>query len=339
MWWATAPPAPARPLASAAPQGAAEELLAALWRDLLPLERVGRHDHFFELGGHSLLAMQLLARLRRVFGVELGVRSLFEHPVLAEMASVVSGAAPADALVVAPRPALVPLSFGQERLWFLAALEAGPSYTTVALALRLKGSLDGAALARALQAIVARHEALRTVYRVVDGVAVQQVAAAARFALAHEEAIEAELAARLEGLARHRFDLTRDLPVRAVLLRLGDDDHVVALVVHHIAFDGWSAGVLVRELAAQYRSALSGETASLPALALQYADWALWQRRRGCAAGLEYWRRAPRARRGGGGAFGGRAAGALAGSLPVGGGDAVHGASCGAVGGAVALER
>src|SRR5215469_9323493 len=106
-------------------------------------------------------------------------------------------------------------------MWFLAALEEGPSYTTVALVLRLKGSLDGAALARALQAVVARHEALRTVYRVVDGVAVQQVAAAARFALAHEEAIEAELAARLEGLARHRFDLARDLPVRAVLLRLG----------------------------------------------------------------------------------------------------------------------
>src|SRR5215469_17764297 len=176
-------------------------------------------------------------------------------------------------------------------MWFLAALEEGPSYTTVALVLRLKGSLDGAALARALQAIVARHEALRTVYRVVDGVAVQQVAAAARFALAHEEAIEAELAARLEGLARHRFDLARDLPVRAVLLRLGDDDHVVALVVHHIAFDGWSAGVLVRELAAQYRSALSGAPAALPPLGVQYADWALWQRRRGCAAGLEYWRR------------------------------------------------
>ncbi|HET7198592.1 MAG TPA: condensation domain-containing protein, partial [Burkholderiales bacterium] len=285
-------PAPAPAASDAPPQGAAEELLAALWRDLLKLPRVGRFDNFFELGGHSLLAMQLMARLRHVFGVELGVRSLFEHPVLSAMAALVSGAPPAEALVVAPRPALLPLSFGQERLWFLAALEAGSSYTTVALALRLSGALDAAALAQALRAMVERHEALRTVYPVVDGVAVQQVAAAARFALEHEEIGEAALAARLEGLARHRFDLAQELPVKAVLLRLGEAAHVLALVVHHIAFDGWSAGVLVRELAAQYRAACAGETASLPPLPLQYADWALWQRRRAPAAGLAYWRRA-----------------------------------------------
>ncbi|HET7197470.1 MAG TPA: amino acid adenylation domain-containing protein, partial [Burkholderiales bacterium] len=284
-------PAPAPVASEAPPQGAAEELLAALWRDLLQLARVGRFDNFFELGGHSLLAMQLVARLRRVFGVELGVRALFEHPVLSEMAALVSGAAAAEALVVEPRPALVPLSFGQERLWFLAALTAGPSYTTVPLALRLSGALDAAALARALRAIVERHEALRTVYPVVDGVAVQQVADAARFALGREEIGEGELAARLADLARHRFDLAQDLPVTAVLLRLGAADHVLALAVHHIAFDGWSAGVLVRELAAAYRSALSAGPASLPSLPLQYADWALWQRRRRYAAGLGYWRR------------------------------------------------
>ncbi|MGN6591570.1 MAG: condensation domain-containing protein, partial [Terriglobales bacterium] len=274
----------------ALPQGPAEELLAALWRELLGVPRVGRHDNFFELGGHSLLAMQLIARLRRVFGVELGVRALFAHPVLAEMAALVSGAPPADALVVTPRPERLPLSFGQERLWFLSALEGGASYTTVPLALRLRGALDAAALAQALGAIVERHEALRTLYPMVDGVAVQQVVDAGHLALTREAIGEGDVAARLEGLARHRFDLARDLPVKAALLRLGAEDHVLALVVHHIAFDGWSAGVLVGELAAQYRAALSGGAASLPALSLQYADWALWQRRRGLGDGLAYWR-------------------------------------------------
>ncbi|HEV2238517.1 MAG TPA: amino acid adenylation domain-containing protein, partial [Ktedonobacterales bacterium] len=202
-------PAPARGAASAVPpQGAAEELLAGLWRELLGLATVGRHDNFFEQGGHSLLAMQLVSRVRRVFGVELGVRTLFEHAVLREMAAAVSGAAPAQPLTAASRGDRVPLSHGQQRLWFLSALESeGSSYTTVPLALRLEGGLDVAALERALLALVERHEALRTVYPSVDGVAVQQVVGAERFRLVREAVSAAALDGRLAALARHRFAL------------------------------------------------------------------------------------------------------------------------------------
>ena len=146
-----------------APQGAVEELLAALWAELLGIARVGRHDNFFDLGGHSLLATRLVSRVRGGLGVELALRSVFEHPSLMGLAGVVSGAGPAagEALRPGPRPASLPLSFAQQRLWFLEQLEGGSSYT-VPMALRLAGPLDAAALRLALQAVVARHEALRT---------------------------------------------------------------------------------------------------------------------------------------------------------------------------------
>ncbi|HTU08782.1 MAG TPA: condensation domain-containing protein, partial [Trebonia sp.] len=256
--------------------------------------RVGRHDSFFELGGHSLLATRLISRLRAVFGVELALRSVFEQPSLAALAQAVAGASRSEAaaLVAAPRPARLPLSFAQQRLWFLEQLEDGSSYT-VPMALRLEGALDRAALGEALLGVVARHEALRTRFPVVDGVAVQQVEPATRFALIEENVSAADLEARLAGLARHRFDLARELPLRAVLLRLEAERHVLAVVVHHIAFDGWSAALLLEELSALYGAALSGREAALPALALQYADYALWQRRHlSAAADLAYWRAA-----------------------------------------------
>src|SRR6185437_15053119 len=202
-------------------------------------------------------------------------------------AQAASGAsrAPAPALLAEARPAQLPLSFAQQRLWFLEQLEDGSSYT-VPMALRLEGALDRAALAAALLAVVARHEALRTCFPVVDGVAVQQVEPAARFALREETVAGAALAARLAELAQQRFDLARELPIRAVLLALGPQQHVLALVVHHIAFDGWSAALLLQELSALYGAAL-------PALGVQYADYALWQRRHLSADGdLAYWRAA-----------------------------------------------
>ncbi|HYM27183.1 MAG TPA: condensation domain-containing protein, partial [Steroidobacteraceae bacterium] len=277
-----------------APQGAVEELLAGIWSELLGVERVGRQDSFFDLGGHSLLATRLVSRVRAVLGVELALRSVFEQPSLAALAEAVSGAqATAGAAVAAgPRPAWVPLSFAQQRLWFLEQLEGGSSYT-VPMALRLSGALEVGALRQALSAVVARHEALRTTFPVVEGVAVQSVEPASRFALVEEDVAAAELAGRLAALSRRRFDLARDLPVAAHLLRLGAEDHVLAVVVHHIAFDGWSASILLRELEALYGAALEDGAAGLAALSVQYADYALWQRRHHSAVGdLAYWRSA-----------------------------------------------
>ncbi len=277
-----------------APQGAVEELLAALWAELLGRDRVGRHDNFFDLGGHSLLATRLVSRVRGVLGVELALRSVFEHPSLAGLAHMVSGAetASGEALRAGPRPAALPLSFAQQRLWFLEQLEGGSSYT-VPMALRLTGPLDAAALARALAGVVARHEALRTTFPVVDGVAAQSVEPAGRFALGLEDVDEAALADRLAALSRRRFDLARELPIAATLLRLGPEHHVLAVVVHHIAFDGWSAAILLQELQALYGAAVEGREAGLAPLAVQYADYALWQRRHHTAArDLAYWRAA-----------------------------------------------
>jgi acyl carrier protein len=211
-------PAPERGGESyAAPQGAIEELLAGLWSELLGVERIGRHDNFFELGGHSLLATRVVSRLRGVLGIELPLRSLFEAPTVAGLASLVSGASSSagPALVAGERPAVLPLSYAQQRLWFMEQLEGGASYA-VPLALRLEGALDTVALGRALAAVVERHEALRTCFPVVAGSAVQSILPASGFALAEEDVTSAALPSRLEQLSRHRFDLSRDLPIAAI---------------------------------------------------------------------------------------------------------------------------
>ncbi|HUE47981.1 MAG TPA: condensation domain-containing protein, partial [Steroidobacteraceae bacterium] len=275
--------------AYAAPEGAVEELLAELWRDLLGVARVGRHDNFFDLGGHSLLATRLVSRVRSVLGVALALRSLFERPTVAGLAGLVSGASRAEdaPLVAGARPAVLPLSYAQQRLWFVEQLEGG-SYT-VPLGLRLTGRLDVEALRQALADVVARHEALRTVFPAASGEAVQSIRPASDFVLTEETIAPAALADRLAALSRHRFDLAQELPVKAVVLRLAAEDHVVALVVHHIAFDGWSSSILLRELDALYRRHALGEEVALPALPVQYADYALWQRAQ-AEEGIDYWR-------------------------------------------------
>ena len=275
--------------AYAAPEGAVEELLAELWRDLLGVARVGRHDNFFDLGGHSLLATRLVSRVRSVLGVALSLRSLFERPTVAGLAGLVSGASRTaeTPLVAAARPAALPLSYAQQRLWFVEQLEGG-SYT-VPLGLRLTGWLDVGALRQALTDVVGRHEALRTVFPVVAGEAEQSIRPASDFVLTEETIAPEALEDRLAALSRHRFDLARELPLKAVLLRLSAEEHVLALVVHHIAFDGWSSSILLRELDALYRRHALGEEVGLPALPVQYADYALWQRAQ-AEEGLDYWR-------------------------------------------------
>jgi amino acid adenylation domain-containing protein len=271
-----------------------EELLAGLWAGLLGVERVGSGDNFFELGGQSLLAARLASRVRGVLGVELPARAVFEEPTLAGLAGVLermqrddSGLAAAPPLVAAPRDgAALPLSFPQQRLWFLDQLEPGSFAYNLAGALRLAGPLDAAALRQVLGEIVRRHESLRTTFAGGDGEPVQVVAAPAPFPLpvvdlaglpaARREAEAARLAA---AEARRPFDLQRGPLLRMSLLRLAAWEHALVTAMHHIVSDGWSLGVFSRELGALYRAFAAGEPSPLPELPIQYADFALWQRR------------------------------------------------------------
>ncbi|HEX6863493.1 MAG TPA: condensation domain-containing protein, partial [Thermoanaerobaculia bacterium] len=256
-----------------------EELLAAIWSEVLGVERIGPSDDFFGLGGHSLKVTQVLARVREAFGVELPVRSLFESPTLAGLAARIeeaSGSAPAaPPLVRVPRDGDLPLSFAQERLWFLHRLAPeSPAYNMPA-ALRLSGDLDPAALERVLQEIVRRHETLRTTFPETDGEPRQRVHPFQAFALPVIDLPEA-LAPDTERLIREEaarpFDLRQGPLLRALLLRLGEREWIALFCLHHVISDGWSMGVLVRETAALY----AGGT--LPELPVQYADFAVWQR-------------------------------------------------------------
>ncbi|HYR11590.1 MAG TPA: condensation domain-containing protein, partial [Longimicrobium sp.] len=290
-----------------APRTPVEEVLAGIWAEVLGVERLGVHDSFFELGGHSLLATRAVSRVREVFGVELPLRALFEGPTVAELAGRVEEMR-REALPVLPpvvpaeRTEPPPLSFAQERLWFLDRLRPGEISYNLPFALRLRGALDADALERSLGEIVRRHEALRTVFRERDGTPVQVIAPFDGFRLtvmnlAHlpEQAREAEVQRELvaEGVAR-LFDLAAGPLFRAALLRLGAEEHVLLLSQHHIVSDGWSMGVLYRELSALYEAYRDGRESPLAEPVLQYADYAVWQREQVEGEVLErqlaYWR-------------------------------------------------
>ncbi|SFH02542.1 amino acid adenylation domain-containing protein [Duganella sp. CF458] len=269
-----------------APQGELESTLAAMWQELLGVERIGRHDHFFELGGHSLLAVQMLGRLRQSLHVEASLRELFAQPQLADFAAVLRRS-DEDTITLADRSKPVPLSFAQQRLWFLNQLDGAASAAYhMPAALRLRGKLDRQALQAALDAVVARHESLRTFFTVEGGEPVQRFVpeqcgfAMAERSLAHLHGHEQELALEMAiaDEASARFDLAAGPLVRGCLLRLSDDEHVLLITQHHIVTDGWSIGVLVREVSALYAAFIQGQANPLPPLAIQYADYAAWQR-------------------------------------------------------------
>ncbi|HEX5724950.1 MAG TPA: condensation domain-containing protein, partial [Longimicrobiaceae bacterium] len=302
---------PAPELASAeeryvAPRTPVEEVLAEIWAEMLRLERVGVTESFFELGGHSLLATRVVSRVRQVFGVELPLRALFEGPTVAELAGRVEEMRRAGLPVLPPvvpvdRDRPLPHSFAQERLWFLERLEGGSAQYSIPAALRLGGALDAAALERALGEVVRRHEALRTVFTEVDGSPVQVIAPFGGFALPVEDLSglsevdrEAAVRRRAGEEARRGFDLSAGPLFRAALLRLGEEDHVLLLSMHHIVSDGWSLGVLLRELSALYEAYREGRESPLAELPVQYADYAVWQREQLAGEALErqlaYWK-------------------------------------------------
>ncbi|HKS14132.1 MAG TPA: amino acid adenylation domain-containing protein [Pseudomonas sp.] len=267
-----------------APHAGLETTLARIWADVLEVERVGRHDHFFDLGGHSLLAMRMVSQVREQLGVELPLGELFALGELAAVAGALEQAGRSDlpGIVPAPRGQSVPLSFAQQRLWFLAQMEGGSQAYNMALALGLRGALDVQALQGALARIVERHETLRSRFVAADDRAEVLIAPVCPAPLLQLEDLRQQpggLGERLREAAAQPFDLAQGALVRGALLQLGDDYHVLALTLHHIVADGWSMGVLTRELMALYPALRLGEADPLAALPIQYADYALWQRR------------------------------------------------------------
>ncbi|MDG9720864.1 non-ribosomal peptide synthetase [Streptomyces sp. DH24] len=269
--------------AGRAPRNDIEQTLCGLFADLLGKPVTSIDDSFFDLGGHSLLATRLVSRVRSTFGIELPFRDIFDAQTVAALAERVVGSSTGGrppVRAVAERPEQVPLAFAQRRLWFLNRME-GPSGTyNVPLAVRLSGALDVPALTAAFNDVVARHEALRTVFPETDGEPWQRIVPAAEATVSVEvtEVTEEGLEAALASAASQGFDLTVDLPVRASLLRVTDTEHVLCVVMHHIAGDGWSQAPLARDLAAAYRARLDGATPGWEPLPVQYADFALWQR-------------------------------------------------------------
>ncbi|HET8781192.1 MAG TPA: amino acid adenylation domain-containing protein [Pyrinomonadaceae bacterium] len=275
-------------LAHVTPRTHVEKELAQVWQQLLNRSRVGIHDNFFELGGHSLLATQVISRVRERFKIEIPLRSIFEASTIADLAERIEhslGAAVTSPIPRTPRDTALPLSFAQQRLWFLDQVVPGNPAYNIQAAVRLSGSLNVAAFRATLNQIVQRHEILRTTFVMIDGLPAQVVGAIAEVPLEVRDLSTLPLFRQGQAVqrlaseeARKPFDLTQGPLLRATLLPLTETEHVLLLSMHHIVADGWSIGVLVQEVAALYPALLEAKPAPLAELPIQYADFAVWQR-------------------------------------------------------------
>ncbi|MDY1050954.1 pyoverdine non-ribosomal peptide synthetase PvdD [Pseudomonas aeruginosa] len=263
-----------------APGSELEQRIAAIWAEILGVERVGLDDNFFELGGHSLLATRVISRVRQEQQLDASLKALFERPVLEAFAQGLERTADAVSTIpLADRQQPLALSFAQERQWFLWQLEPESAAYHIPSALRLRGRLDVDALQRSFDSLVARHETLRTRFQLEGGRSYQQVQPAVSVSIEREQFGEEGLIERIQAIVVQPFDLERGPLLRVNLLQLAEDDHVLVLVQHHIVSDGWSMQVMVEELVQLYAGYSRGLDVVLPALPIQYADYALWQRR------------------------------------------------------------
>jgi len=273
-----------------APRTLVEEVLASIWTQVLDLQQVSIFDDFFEMGGHSLLATRIISRLRDALKVELPLRALFESPTVSGMAEHVESALrvvqePAPPLEPVSRSGQLPLSFAQQRLWFLDQLEPGSPTYNIPQALRISGALDIEILRRAVAAIVHRHESLRTTFAATEKEPVQVIANVGDPPMPVVDLREIPTAEReakalrlIKKEARQPFNLAHDPLMRSVLLRLGDREHILMFTMHHMVSDGWSTSVLFRELSELYEAFSQGQPSPLAELPIQYADYAVWQR-------------------------------------------------------------
>src|SRR5229473_2311589 len=273
------------------PRTAVEEILCGIWAKVLGLERVGVEDNFFELGGHSLLATQAVSQVRKAFSVELELRRLFESPTVMELAKAIERArthGPKEEmppLEQVSRAGELALSYAQERLWIIDQLEPGSAAYNIPIAIRIRGRLDVDSLEKTLQELVRRHEVLRTRIEMRGGRCVQVIEPAKRELLEREvlgglssEKREEEVSRKVLEETGRTFDLEHGPLLRVRVLKLGEEEHVLLVTMHHIVSDGWSMGVLVREVARLYEAFVKGEESPLPELGIQYADYAVWQR-------------------------------------------------------------
>ncbi|MGO4773900.1 condensation domain-containing protein, partial [Flavobacterium sp. W22_SRS_FK3] len=265
-----------------APRNETEAQLAAIWQELLGIDKVGIHDNFFELGGHSLLATRLVSMIRKEWSVEIEIADVFTYTTISELLVCISEQSKGillPTIVLEDRPARIPLSFSQERLWFLDELQGSTEYH-IPIVLHLEGAIDVSILEQTLKGIVSRHEVLRSLLLSEEGISYQEVISSENWNMKYLNiADETKLNSILEQYLLLPFDLSKDYKLRSCLYSLGNNHYVLASVFHHIASDGWSRGILINEFMELYNSFQLNRTPNLPELNLQYADYAVWQRK------------------------------------------------------------
>jgi amino acid adenylation domain-containing protein/non-ribosomal peptide synthase protein (TIGR01720 family) len=257
-----------------------EEKLVEIWENILSVSNIGTQDNFFELGGHSLLAIRLISAIQQAFEVSIGVKDVFTNPTISGIAKVISKGTQSEIpqITVSERPEFIPLSYPQKRLWFLDQLQGSLAYH-ISGVLKINGALDIKLLSESLQYLVERHESIRTVFKEHDGIGYQEIIESGNFEVSHvQEESQEILNEEIEKVTKTPFDLSNDYMLRASVVSQNNTEHILILVIHHIASDGWSLPILIKELETIYTQKLAGNAVNLPELTVQYADYSIWQR-------------------------------------------------------------